>query len=233
MGTKKDKESILNELAEAVSKGDDDAVTDIAQNVLTSGIDPMEAINWASKGLDLLGEKYERLEVYLPDLILGGDAMRKCFDILLPHLRTENTEMSSSCKIVIGTVAGDVHDIGKNLVSAMLSVKGFEVYDLGRDVPSKQFVEKAEEVKATFIALSTLVSTSMYFQEDVIRYLKDYGVRNKYYVIVGGGPITPQWATQIGADGHARLAVNASELVKKILEAKVPPPLSQPIITGY
>jgi methylmalonyl-CoA mutase cobalamin-binding domain/chain len=132
--------------------------------------------------------------------------------------------------VVIGTVRGDIHDIGKNMVATMLTVSGFEVCDLGIDVPVKRFVEKAEEIKAKVIALSALLSQTAYYQHEVIKYLTDMGLREKYYVVVGGAPVSPEWATKIGADGYARTAIDAGQLLKRLLTEGVPPPLPQTLV---
>ena len=226
------KDEIKMKLKKTIIEGDEEIAGEASREALEAGINPMEAINKAAEGLQLLGEKFERMEVFLPELILAGDAMKVCTDVLLPHVKQKNA-VATPAKVVIGTVSGDVHDVGKTLVGAMLSVSGFEVIDLGTDVPAKRFVEKAEEIKAKAIALSSLMSTSSYYQEEIIRYLKDVGLREKYYVVVGGGPITPQWAKQIGADGHGRLATDVPKLLKELLASGKTPPLSEPVITGY
>ncbi len=224
---------LLDKLAQSVINGDEEAASKVTQEILKAGIDPLKAINeGAAKGLRVLGERYERLEVYLPELILGGDAMKVCMDILLPHIEPEQKAKVSLGKVVIGTACGDIHDVGKNLVAAMLTMVGLEVYDLGNDVSVKQFIEKAEEVKAKVIAISALMTTSAFYQRELINYLKDAELRQKYYVIVGGGPVTPDWTSQIGVDGTARLASHAGELVKRLVTGDKLPPLSQPIITG-
>ncbi len=220
-------------LRRAIIEGDEELASKAAQEALDAGIDPMEAINEASESVKVLGEKFERLEVYLPELILGSDAMKACMDILLPHVQKEKQSAAAPARIVIGTVSGDVHDVGKSLVAAMLAVSGFEVYDLGTDIPPKRFVEKAEEVRAKAILLSALMSTSAYYQEEVIRYLKDAGLREKYYVLVGGGVITPPWTAQIGADGHGRLATDVPKLLKQLIADGKTPPLPEPLIVGY
>lgn len=228
-----DKEELMDKLTKAICDGDEETASQATQEALSSGIEPLEAIHQASKGLQLLGERYERFEVFLPELILGADAMKVCVDILLPHMRMEQKAKASLGSVVIGTVCGDIHDVGKNLVASMLSIGGFHVYDLGCDVPVKRFVEKAEEVKAKIIALSALMTTSANYQREVIKYLKDAGLRDKYYIVVGGAPITPDWTSQIGADGHARLAVHVGELIERLVGEDTPPPLSPPIIIGY
>lgn len=131
--------------------------------------------------------------------------------------------------MVIGTVTGDIHDIGKSMVATMLTVTRFEAYDLGIDVAVKRFLEKADEVNAKVIALSALLTQSCYYQHEVIKYLKNTGMREKYYVVVGS-PITPEWAAEIGADGYGRTAIDACQLMRQIVTEGGPPPLSQPII---
>lgn len=228
------KEELLDKLSQAIINGDEEATGEITQEILSAGIDPIEAINeGGAKGLDILGQRFERHEVALPELILGGDAMKVCMDILKPHIKGEGKSTISQGKVVIGTIQGDIHDIGKNLVAAMLSIEMFDVHDLGNDVPIMRFIEKAEEVKAQVLALSTLITTSIYYQEHVIKYLNDMGLRNRYYVVVGGGPVTPEWATHIGADGTARNALDATQLLKRILTEGIPPPLPEPIVIGY
>ena len=145
--------------------------------------------------------RFQCLEAFLPELMLGGDAMKACMTIFQPHIKKEQLGEATLGKVVIGT-------------------------------PVKQFLEKAEEVKAQVIALSSLMTTSSYYQLEVIKNLKDAGLREKYYVVVGGGPITPQWTVQIGADGYARAAPEATQLFKRLVAEGVPPPLSQPITIG-
>lgn len=181
----------------------------------------------AMKGLRIIGERFQQLEAFLPDLMLAGDAMKACTSVLVPHVSQEQMGGISLGKVVIGTVSGDVHDIGKNMVANLLTVSGFEVYDLGINVPAKKFIERAEEAKASVIALSALLTQTAYYQREVISYLRDMGLRDKYYVVVGGGPVTPEWAIEIGADGYGRTAVGAIELLKRLVTEGAPPPLPQ------
>lgn len=225
------KEELFEKLAKAMIDCNMEAAKEVAKEILAAGVDPIEAIQrGAVKGLDIVGQRYQRLEAFLPELVLAADTMKACLAILSPHISAERVGEISLGKVVIGTVSGDVHDIGKNMVAAMLGVTGFEVYDLGVDVAVKRFIEKTQEVKANVIALSALMSTSAYYQEEVIKYLKDTGQRQNCYVVVGGGPITPEWATRIGADGYAKTAIGASQLLKKLVSEKIPPPLSEPLI---
>ena len=228
------KVELLDKLAQTIIDGDEKAASEMAKDILAAGVDPLEAmLQGAVKGLDIVGDRYSRLEVFLPELIIAGDAMQACVEVLKPHIKAEQMSEASPGKVVIGTVSGDVHNIGKNLVATMLSLGGFEVSDLGVDVPVKRFIEKAEEVNAQIIALSALLSTSAYYQKEVINLLKDLGLREKYYVVVGGGPITPEWAAEIGADGHGRLSTDAPKLFRQLTGNNIKPPLPKPLITGY
>ncbi len=224
-------EELLDKLAKTIIDGDTKATTEVAQEVLAAEIDPLEAISQGGvKGLDIIGERFQRLEAYLPELVKAGDAMKACTAVLSPHISKEKIGGFMLGKVVIGTVAGDVHDIGKTIVASMLIATGFEVHDLGIDISAKRFIEKAEEVEAKVIAMSALLTMTAYGQEDVIKLLKDMGLREKYYVVVGGSPISAEWATRIGADGYGRTAVDAAQVLKRLVTEGMPPPLPQPIV---
>jgi corrinoid protein of di/trimethylamine methyltransferase len=225
------KEEIFNKLGQTIIDGDIDAAATVAQEALDAGIDPTEAmLKGAAKGLDVLGERFQRLEAFLPELVKGGDAMKSCTAVLLPHIGQGEKGGVVLGKVVIGTVSGDIHDIGKTIVASLLSATGFEVIDLGVDVSAKKFVETAEEVGAKVIAMSALLTMTAYGQEEVVKRLKDMGLREKYYVIVGGSPISPEWAARIGADGYGRTAVDATQLFKRLIAEGVTPPLQQPLV---
>ncbi|MFC1956216.1 B12-binding domain-containing protein [Chloroflexota bacterium] len=225
------KKELLNKLAQSVIDGDEEAAAKIAQEYIDAGIIPIEALlQGGVKGLDVVGDKFAKGEMFLPELVLAGDAMQAATAVLTPYISTHEAEGISSAKVVIGAVKGDIHDIGKSIVASMLSVGGFDVHDLGIDVSAKQFVDKANELKAKVIAMSSLLTLTAYYQEEVIKYLEDTGLRDKYYVIVGGSPISAEWAVRIGADGYAKHAVGAKELVKKLLTGKTPPPLAKPVV---
>jgi corrinoid protein of di/trimethylamine methyltransferase len=227
------KEEILKKLAEAVLQGDSKAAGEAAQQALSAGVDPLEAIQQgAAKGLDELGERFQKLEAFLPELVMGGDAMKACMSALMPHMPQSRKEEATAGRIVIGTVGGDIHDIGKNIVATMLTAAGFEVKDLGVDVPEKEFIRSAEEFGANIIALSALLTMTAYRQEEVIKRLRDTGRRERFYVIVGGGPINADFARKIGADGFGATAVDAIKLSKALLSRRIPPPLPEPLIFG-
>ena len=226
-----DKDKILDKLAQAVLNGDTKEATEVAQEVLSAGIDPLEAIQQgAAKGLDILGERFQRLEAYLPELVMGGDTMKACMAVLMPHINQNKKDGVLMGKIVIGTVSGDIHDIGKNIVSSMLTAAGFDVDDLGIDISDKQFIERAEQFGANIIAMSALLTMTAYRQEEVLKRLRDMELRDKYYVIVGGGPLNADWAKKIGADGYGATAVDAIQLVRRLLSEGVHPPLPEPLV---
>lgn len=222
---------LLDKLARTIIDGDEKAAVEVAQEILVAGIDPLVAIlQGAMKGLDTISERFQRLEAFLPDLLRGGETMKACVAVFMSHMKPEQMSEFSLGKVVIGTVSGDIHDIGKNMVAIMLGVSGFEVYDLGIDVPVRQFIDKAEEVKAKVIALSALLTMSASYQQEVIKYLKERGLRDKYYVAVGGAPISPEWAAEIGADGYGKTATDACKLLKRLITEGIPPPLPQTLV---
>jgi methylmalonyl-CoA mutase cobalamin-binding domain/chain len=171
-------------------------------------------------GSDEVGKRFESGEFFLPELMLAGRALKASMEILKPHLaeKTLTTGEKARGKIVIATVQTDIHDIGKNIVASMLTAAGYDVTDLGVDVPLKSIVDKAEEVGAQVIAISALLTTSMPYMKDLIGLLKGRGLREKYLVLVGGASVTEPWARDIGADGTARNAAQAVTLVRSLLK---------------
>lgn len=209
---------IFDRIAEAVRFGRDDEIAKLADEVIAQGIDPSEAIQKGGvRGLDQLGQAFENLEVFLPELMVGGEAMKVLIDKLTPHLGDGKSAFEG--KVVIGTAKGDLHDIGKNLVASTLSVNGFNVVDLGVDVSPTAFIEKAQEHGADIIAMSSLLTTSAYYLEEVINRLAEDGLRDKFKVIVGGGPIRPEFAEKIGADGYARTSAGAVRVCKQLMNS--------------
>lgn len=214
-----EKNEILTKLAESVISGDEDAVKEAAENAVKAGIDPVLAItDGLAKGIAVVGEKFHKFEIFLPEVMLAADAMKAGVEVLKPHISAERAKEIIAGKVVIGTAFGDIHDIGKNLVAVMLEVNGFEVYDMGTDCPSTKFIEKAKEVGADIIAISSLMVTSMYYQKDTLQYLKDMNIKDNYWVMIGGGPVTPEWAVKIGADGYGRFSSDAVEVAKILME---------------
>ncbi|MGM0471830.1 MAG: corrinoid protein [Bacillota bacterium] len=203
-------EKLLADLSDAVVEMDEARTEKLAQEYVQAGFDAYDGINRGlAQGMKRAGELYEQEEYYIPELLICSDAMYLGLDILKPHL--ESKESEQKFKVVLGVVEGDTHDIGKNLVKTMFETAGFEVFDLGRDIPPVDFIDKAVEVGADIIGLSTLMTPTMPKMEEVINILKKRGLKEQIKVMIGGGPISQSFADQIGADMYT---VNASEAVK-------------------
>lgn len=201
---------LLSRLALSVCSMDEEATRAVAREVLTHKIDALTAMNEGlSAGMNEAGE------YFVPELLLCSDAMVAGLEILRPHLPRES--ILGKAKVVIGVVRGDVHDIGKNLVALTCEVAGFEVCNLGKDVPPEAFVAKVREVNADLLCLSTMMSTTMDGMADVIELLTRTNLREKVVVIVGGGPVSRSFADCIGADGYAENAIRAARLAKELL----------------
>jgi corrinoid protein of di/trimethylamine methyltransferase len=180
---------------------------------LDEGLDPGVILDDSLiPGIREVGEQYRRYEVYLPEMMMAADAWQEGMDLLEPLLVAQGQRGAKKGKVILGSVMGDVHSLGKNIVATMLQTAGFEVIDLGIDVAAVKFVEEAEKAKADIIALSALMTTTMPQQRDVIEYLEARGNRARYYVMVGGGPTNAEWAEQIGADGYGQTAADAVNL---------------------
>jgi len=212
----KSKEELLEKLSECVVEMEDEEVVDVATEYVESGYPALDGImEGLVDGMNKASDLYDEEEYFVTDLLLCSDAMYSGIDILKPHLPVEENK-GEKLKIVIGVVEGDTHDIGKNLVKIMLDTAGFEMYDLGRDVPLDNFVDKAIEVGASLICMSTLMTTTMDGMRIVIEKLKEKGIRDNVKVMVGGSPISQKYANEIGADGYSANAVGAVKLVKRL-----------------
>ncbi len=212
----KAKEELFQAIADAVVDMDEDAVEELTQESLEENIDAYETIdNGLTKGMERAGELFEEEEYFVPELLMCSDAMNLGIDILKPHLKAN--EGRKKGKVVIGVVAGDTHDIGKNLVALMLETGGFEVVDLGRDIAPEEFVAKAKGVQADIIGIGTLMTTTMPGMKQVVDILKAEGIKDRYKVLVGGAPISPAFASKIGADGYARNAAEAVRVAEGLL----------------
>lgn len=210
--------SLLEQIKQALIESDSERTVDLTRVAIEHGIEPLEIINHGLvSGMQVVGEKYESGEYFLPHLIIAADGMKKSMVFLEPELKARGQEAERLGTIVIGTVQGDIHEIGKTLVGTMLAANGFEVHDLGVDVKVEDFIKKARETNANAIGMSALLTTTMTVQRDVIEALEEGGMRSVVKVIVGGAPITGEWAERIGADGYADDAVGAVKLLKKLL----------------
>lgn len=216
-----EKEILLNQLATAVLEMEEDDVVNTAKEYIEKGYDALEGITEGlAPGMNKAGDMYENEEYYIPELLLCSDAMYQGIDVLRPHIKRDDSDLSQKLTAVVGVVEGDTHDIGKNLFKIMLETVGFEVYDLGRDVPPDDFVIKAKEVNADLIGMSTLMTTTMRNMGVVIDKLVDAGIRDNVVVLVGGGPISADFAQKIGADGYKSDATSAANYGKELVLAK-------------
>jgi len=211
-------EELLKKLYEAVVDGNPKEARRMAQEALDMGVPPTEGIaNAITPALAEVGDLFASGALYLPELMASGKAALAGVDVLETKLLASGSGRQALGTILIGTVAGDIHSIGKEIVSALLRANGFEVIDLGTDVPDEQFVQQVEELKPDILALSALLTTTTTKQRDVIVKLREAGLRDKVKVIVGGAPVTAEWAERIGADGTAPEAVAAVALGKRLL----------------
>jgi 5-methyltetrahydrofolate--homocysteine methyltransferase len=210
---------ILSKLAKSVEDGEPEDATALAQQALDEGLDPLMCINEGlTPGITRVGESFSCGDAYLPDLILGGEAMKAALAILEPAL-LENQEREVTGRVVLGTVKGDLHEIGKTLVGTMLTANGFLVTDLGIDQTAGDFVAAVKETGADIVGMSALLTTTMREQQTIIDALKQEGIRDQVKVMVGGAPVTQSWAEQIGADGYAEDAISAVDLAYRLIDA--------------
>jgi corrinoid protein of di/trimethylamine methyltransferase len=209
-----ERDEIIERMRNSIINADDAEAAASAEAVLAAGLDPLEALEEGfAKPIRELGEAFDRMEIFLPQLVLSAGSLQAGLKVLEPAIRAGGATMARKGVVVIGTVEGDIHDIGKTIVVAMLRSSGYEVHDLGTDVPLPQILNVAEQVKADIIGLSALLSTTMLRQRDMLEFMRLKGVRDKYYVIVGGAPVTEAWAREIGADAFGR---DATEAVKAL-----------------
>ncbi|MBQ7498878.1 MAG: cobalamin-dependent protein [Selenomonas sp.] len=208
---------ILKDLKQSILDFDEDAALELARESLAAGIDPVEAVGVLADGLNELGVKFERMEVFLPEIMLASDAFKNALSVLEPEIKKKNTEGKKAIPIVIGTVQGDIHQVGKDMVATFLATAGFEVYDLGVDVAPSRFLEEAKRLGAKVIAAASLMSTTRPVQKDLIDFLEAKGVRDQFIVLVGGGVVTQEWADQIAADGYGQDAIATVNLAKRLL----------------
>ncbi len=210
-------EELINKLTQAVVDGEPEEAEELAKQALEQGLDPLICINEGlTPGINRVGELFAMGETFLPDLIIGGEAMKDALAILEPAL-VEDQERQVLGRVVLGTVEGDLHEIGKTLVGTMLTANGFQVADIGIDKPADDFIAAVKETKATLIGASALLTTTMRAQQTLIEALKEAGLRDQVKVMVGGAPVTQSWADQIGADGYAEDAIGAVAVAKELV----------------
>lgn len=202
---------------EVIINGDRELAKKLANKAITNKEDINKIIDAFSEAIRHAGDLFEDGEFFLPELMRSAEAMKGAMEILTPALADGAQEDRIVGKVVIGTIEGDIHDIGKTLVASMLQAEGFEVYDLGADVSVDTFIEKAVEVDANLICISALLTTTMVGQKKLIENLKEKGLRDKFKVMIGGAPVSKNWVNEIGADGTAENAVSAVKLAKKLV----------------
>lgn len=213
------KEEIFEKLAQAVIEGEPEDAAALAKEALEQGLDPLECITQGlTKGIQKVGELFANGEYFLPELIIGADAMKGALDVLEPAL-VGDQKREVVANVVLGTVEGDLHEIGKTLVGTMLTANGFQVKDIGVDQPASAFIDAIKETDATIIGASALLTTTMLKQEKLIHALDEAGLRNKVKVMVGGAPVTDEFAKKIGADGYAEDAISAVNLAFRLADA--------------
>jgi corrinoid protein of di/trimethylamine methyltransferase len=214
-------EELQSDLKRAVITADQPLAIDAARRVVAQGGDLLAAVEQGlSAGMAVVGEDFERGECFLPELVSAAETFGVAMTVLEPEIEKAGGILKRSGVAVVGTVAGDVHSIGKDIFAMLLKVRGFQVHDLGVDVSMGDFVEKADELGADMIGMSALLTTTMPSQREVIDTLCELGVRDKYVIMVGGGPVFQPWAEQIGADGYADTAQQGAELAVRLVAEK-------------
>jgi 5-methyltetrahydrofolate--homocysteine methyltransferase len=212
--------NIFEKIVEATVAGDEQRCVALAREVLDTGTSPLQAIEQGyTKGMTIVGEKFSRMEYYLPELIRSADAMKAAMEVLKPHLGTDQ-DSAVQGSVVIGTIQGDLHDLGKNIVKTMLQAAGLTVHDLGCDVQVRSYIDKAEEMNADVIAASAILTTTMAYMPDLVNLLQDMNLRDRFKVMVGGAPVTPDYAREAGADGYGENAAAAVDMAKALVQSK-------------
>ncbi len=211
-------DELFQEMAQSILDGDSDKSAELAQRVIQLGMDPLTAITEGFvKGVNVIGEQFACGTAFLPELVMAGEAMKAAVSVLEPEMMKRGTERKMLSKVVLATVEGDIHEIGKSLVGTMLSASGFQVYDLGVDVSPEKIIGKALEVNADLICMSALLTTTMVKQREVIEDLEKEGLRGRFKVMVGGAPVTRDWVQKIQADGYSEDAIGAVAVAKQLL----------------
>jgi corrinoid protein of di/trimethylamine methyltransferase len=213
-------ERLFDEMTRAVIDGLPDRARSLAEEALRLDVDPLAAIDQGLKpGMDVVGEGFARGELFIPDLMMSGEAMKAAIGALEPEMVRRHAQRQVLGRVVIGTVKGDIHEIGKTLVATMLAANGFEVHDLGVDVSAQDVVDAVRRFDADLVGLSALLTTTVLYQDTVIQTLREAGVRDQVKVVVGGVPASQEWAEEIGADGYAENATEAVVVARRLAGA--------------
>lgn len=213
------KEELLKKAFDAIIEADEDEAMESMDIAADMGVDSLELLtDGFSAGMNYLGEQFAEGEVYLPELIFASEVMKAVTDRIEEEMAASGTKIENKGKVVIGTVEGDVHDIGKGICASLLKTSGFDVYDMGHEVPMADMIAKAEEVGADIIGTSALLTTTMQQQQILEDMLKEKGLRDKYKTMIGGAPVSHEWAKTIGADAYTDNATECCEVAKKFVE---------------
>jgi len=208
--------ALLDSLRDAIVEIEEEKGRGVAEKIISEGIDPRYAFKYSiAEGALKVGERFDEGEIFLPHLVMAGDLMDEVGKILEKNIPADQAEKKKV--IVIATVQGDMHSVGKNIVATMLRSGGFEIHDLGVDVPSMTIIQRAKETRADIIALSSLLTTTMPYQREVIEDLHAMGIRDQFRVMIGGGPVTQAYSEEVGADAYGRDAIEALEVAKEVL----------------
>ena len=217
-----ERDELFDAMGRSIIDGDAEVAASLAEEAVAAGVDPLEAINQGFvPGINVIGEEFSCERVFLPQLVLAGEAMKAAIGVLEPEMTKAGSAREIEGRVVLATVAGDIHDIGKTLVGTMLAAHGFEVFDLGVDVSTDAIVEKVREVDADLVGVSALLTTTMLVQKEVVAALDEAGLRPGVKVMVGGAAVTPEWVEQIGADGWGQDAIAAVATARQLVGAKV------------
>jgi len=211
-------EELFKQMAQSIIDGEEEIAADLAKQALEAGIDPLQVITEGYMlGVNEVGDSFACGQAFLPELVMAGEAMKSAIAVLEPAMKASGTQRQILGKVVLATVEGDIHEIGKSLVGTMLTSSGFEVYDMGVDVSTSDILAKAEEVGADIVGLSALLTTTMVKQKEVIDEVTKRGMKVK--VMVGGAPVTREWVHKIEADGYSEDAIGAVNVAKELMDA--------------
>ncbi len=209
-------EEYYNKLSESITDLEREQAINLVNKAIDENYNLLAVVEQGlGKGIRKLGDLWENDEIFLPELMMGGNIIEECINLVTPHLKS-NESIKQAGKVVIGTIEGDIHSIGKTIVGTMLKAYRFEVYDLGVDVSPERLIQEAIDKNVDIIGVSALLTTTMIRQKDVVELLKDKGIRDKFKIILGGAPVTERWVEECGADGFAESAIAAVELAKKL-----------------
>jgi corrinoid protein of di/trimethylamine methyltransferase len=209
---------LLTGITASIVEGEPDKTVDLTRQAIKANVEPLTIIDEGLvPGMNVVGDKFQSGEYFLPHLIIAASGMQQAMELLEPELQARQEVVERAGTVVIGSVAGDIHEIGKSLVGTMMAATGFQVYDMGVDVPTETFVAKVQETGADVLGLSALLTTTMTVQREIIEALEEAGIRDQVKVIIGGAPVNQEWADTIGADGYAEDAVGAIELANRLI----------------